>query len=105
MLSLTSLDKVGDSSPRLRLPASSRRLSWLIALAAVACLSSAAHAQTRPYIGFVYPAGGQQGKTVEELDAQWDDPDYWTSKYQGWQALDERIREFNERVGLLGKYR
>jgi len=47
----------------------------------------------------------QQGKTVEELDAQWDDPDYWTSKYQGWQALDERIREFNERVGLLGKYR
>ncbi len=29
----------------------------------------------------------QQGKTVEELDAQWDDPDYWTSKYRAWQDL------------------
>ncbi len=47
----------------------------------------------------------QQGKTVEELDAQWDDPDYWTSKYHAWQELDERIREFNDRVGLVGKYR
>jgi len=45
----------------------------------------------------------QQGKSVEELDAQWDDPAYWPSKYRGWQALDDRIREFNERVGLVGK--
>ena len=47
----------------------------------------------------------QQGKTVEELDAQWEDPDYWSSKYHAWQDLDERIREFNRRVGLVGKYR
>jgi cysteine synthase A len=47
----------------------------------------------------------QQGKTVEELDAQWEDPNYWTSKYHAWQELDERIRAFNERVGLVGRYR
>ena len=47
----------------------------------------------------------QQGKTVEELDAQWEDPDYWTSKYHAWQDLDERIREFNDRVGLVERYR
>jgi hypothetical protein len=46
----------------------------------------------------------QQGKTVEALDAQWDDPDYWPSKYHGWQSLDDRIREFNDRTGLLKKY-
>ncbi len=28
-------------------------------------MASAAHAQTRPYIGFVYPAGGQQGMTFQ----------------------------------------
>ena len=47
----------------------------------------------------------QQGKTVEELDAQWEDPDYWTSKYHAWQDLDDRIRAFNDRVGLVEKYR
>jgi hypothetical protein len=47
----------------------------------------------------------QQGKTVEELDAQWDDPGYWRSKYHHWQQLDDRIREFNERVGLAERYR
>jgi cysteine synthase len=47
----------------------------------------------------------QQGKSVEELDAQWDDPDYWTSRYHAWEALDDRIREFNERVGLLRRHR
>jgi cysteine synthase len=46
----------------------------------------------------------QQGKTVEELDAQWEDPDYWPSRYRGWEDLDRRIREFNERTGLLQKY-
>jgi len=47
----------------------------------------------------------QQGKTVEELDAQWEDPGYWTSKYHAWQELDDRIRAFNDRVGLAERYR
>jgi hypothetical protein len=47
----------------------------------------------------------QQGKSVEELDAQWYDDGYWTAKYSEHEEWDERIREFNERTGLLAKYR
>jgi hypothetical protein len=43
------------------------RVLWLsvLGLAALAAASSAAHAQQRPYIGYVYPAGGQQGTTFQ----------------------------------------
>ena len=47
----------------------------------------------------------QQGKTVEELNAQWDDDDYWTSRLGVWREWDERITAFNERTGLLQRYR
>ena len=47
----------------------------------------------------------QQGKTVEELDAQWYDDDYWTTHFHAWEEWDERITEFNERTGLLARYR
>jgi cysteine synthase len=47
----------------------------------------------------------QQGKTVEELDAQWYDDDYWTTHFHAWEEWDERITEFNERTGLLERYR
>jgi cysteine synthase len=46
----------------------------------------------------------QQGKSVEELDAQWYDPTYWSSRMHAWEQWDLRIREFNERTGLLRKY-
>ena len=46
----------------------------------------------------------QQGKTVEELDAQWYDDDYWTTHFHAWEEWDERITEFNERTGLLERY-
>ncbi len=46
----------------------------------------------------------QQGKTVEELDAQWYDDDYWTSQYAQVDLWDEKIMEFNERTGLLKNY-
>ena len=41
--------------------------SWmaLLGLAGVLAMASAAQAQPRPYIGFVYPAGGQQGTTFQ----------------------------------------
>ncbi len=41
------------------------RVHWLpiLGLAGMLTLASFASAQTRPYIGFVYPAGGQQGTT------------------------------------------
>jgi len=44
----------------------------------------------------------QQGKTVEELDAQWDDPDHWTAIQGQADALDELILEFNRASGLAG---
>jgi len=47
----------------------------------------------------------QQGKTVEELDAQWYDDDYWTSRLGTWREWDERIEAFNESTGLLERYR
>ncbi|MCD4696585.1 MAG: pyridoxal-phosphate dependent enzyme [Bacteroidales bacterium] len=43
----------------------------------------------------------QQGKTVEELNAQWYDENYWTSQYAKVDEWDEKIMEFNERTGLL----
>jgi cysteine synthase len=42
----------------------------------------------------------QQGKTVEELNAQWYDENYWQSHYDLVNDWDEKIKAFNERVGL-----
>jgi len=46
----------------------------------------------------------QQGKTVEELNAQWYDDNYWKSHYAKITEWDEKIMEFNERTGLLKEY-
>ena len=46
----------------------------------------------------------QQGKTVEELDAQWYDDDYWKRQFSQVEEWDKKINEFNERTGLLKKY-
>lgn len=46
----------------------------------------------------------QQGKTVEELNAQWYDENYWTSRYSKVDEWDERIMAFNERTGVLKEY-
>ncbi len=45
----------------------------------------------------------QQGKTSEELDAQWYDPTYWTSLHGMDAEIDKLIEQFNERVGLLAE--
>ena len=44
-----------------------RKLKWLsiLGLVSLMALVPVAQAQQRPYIGFVYPAGGQQGTTVQ----------------------------------------
>jgi len=46
----------------------------------------------------------QQGKTVEELNAQWYDDTYWTSRYAKVDDWDQKIEEFNERTGILKEY-
>lgn len=47
----------------------------------------------------------QQGKTYEEIQAQWYDPCYWTDIPSHTQQLDELITDFNERVGLVQQSR
>jgi hypothetical protein len=46
----------------------------------------------------------QQGKTVEELNDQWFNNDYWKSQYSDIDKWDEKITEFNEKTGLLKEY-
>ena len=46
----------------------------------------------------------QQGKTVEELNAQWYDDNYWKRQFGQVDEWDEKIMEFNERTGLLKEY-
>lgn len=43
----------------------------------------------------------QQGKKVEELNAQWYDEQYWNQRFHTAPQWDRLIREFNEKVGLL----
>ncbi len=45
----------------------------------------------------------QQGKTYEEIQAQWYDPDYWTSVHAQVEEMDRLIEAFNEKVGLLSE--
>ncbi len=47
----------------------------------------------------------QQGKTVEELDDQWYEDDYWTNHFHAWEAWDRQIDDFNRRTGLVARYR
>jgi len=43
----------------------------------------------------------QQGKTYEEILAQWNQKDYWTGVHGQVDEIDALIDEFNARVGLL----
>ncbi len=43
----------------------------------------------------------QQGRTYEEINAQWYNRDYWTSFQSQAEAIDALIQEFNAKVGLL----
>ena len=43
----------------------------------------------------------QQGRTYEEIRAQWYDRDYWTDFQRQLPEIDQLIGEFNQRVGLL----
>lgn len=45
----------------------------------------------------------QQGRTYEEIMAQWYDRNYWTDLPKQTAQIDELITEFNERVGLLAE--
>jgi cysteine synthase len=43
----------------------------------------------------------QQGKTYEEIQAQWYDPDYWTAFQRQIPEIDALIQQFNEMTELL----
>jgi hypothetical protein len=40
----------------------------------------------------------QQGRNVEELNAQWYDDEYWNNIHRMAPQIDERIRMFNELI-------
>ncbi|MEK6220968.1 MAG: pyridoxal-phosphate dependent enzyme [Chloroflexota bacterium] len=42
----------------------------------------------------------QQGKTVEEINAQWYESQYWTTVQNQAPQIDELIESFNQRVGI-----
>ncbi len=42
----------------------------------------------------------QQGKTYEEIQDQWYDPDYWSGYQSQVEEIDDLIEEFNKKVGL-----
>jgi cysteine synthase len=42
----------------------------------------------------------QQGRTVDEIQAQWHDPDYWTDIQKQAADIDAMIVEFNARAGV-----
>jgi cysteine synthase A len=42
----------------------------------------------------------QQGKTFDEIQAQWYDPNYWTDLQSQIPQIDELINEFNAKVGI-----
>jgi len=46
----------------------------------------------------------QQGKTYEEIQAQWYEPTYWTDVQSQADEIDGLIEEFNQRVGLVKDY-
>jgi len=43
----------------------------------------------------------QQGMSYEEIMDQWYDENYWTEFQSQIDEIDERIIEFNNRVGLI----
>jgi hypothetical protein len=43
----------------------------------------------------------QQGKTYPEIQAMWQEPDYWTNVQKQAPQIDELITEFNAEVGLI----
>jgi len=43
----------------------------------------------------------QQGKTYAEIQAMWNEPDYWTDVQKQADEIDELIVEFNEEVGIM----
>ena len=46
----------------------------------------------------------QQGRTYEEIQAQWYDPNYWTDLQKQIPEIDALITEFNAKVGLVKDY-
>jgi hypothetical protein len=47
----------------------------------------------------------QQGKTVEELNRQWFDDQYWADEWKKHKLWDEKIKEFNEKTGVINEYK
>jgi len=76
------------------------KVQWLavLGLAGVVAMTPSARAQSRPYIGFVYPAGGQQGTTFRvKLGGQ--AMDGITGAIVSGSGISARLVEYQKKIG------
>ena len=75
------------------------KAKWLVVLGlgCLLALAPAAWAQTRPYIGFVYPAGGQQGTTFQIRLGGQNMDDVYAVTISG-TGVSGKIVEYNRRL-------
>jgi len=90
---------------RGRLDATASAIAWsALQHTAVDCLEELTyHGKKRVHNLKYYTWVEQQGKTYQEIQAQWYDPAYWTSIPALGPEVDKRIEEFNQRTGLLAQ--
>jgi cysteine synthase len=81
--------------------AAADRARWLLGESTDNMLELTAQDQRRIHNLKYYTWVEQQGKTYDEIQAQWHQPDYWTGVQKQAPEIDALIEDFNARVGVL----
>jgi hypothetical protein len=81
--------------------AAADRARWLLGESTDNMLELTAQDQRRIHNLKYYTWVEQQGKTYEDIQAQWHQPDYWTGVQKQAPEIDALIEDFNARVGVL----
>jgi cysteine synthase len=81
--------------------AAADRARWLLGESTDNMLELTAQDQRRIHNLKYYTWVEQQGKTYDEIQAQWHQADYWTGVQKQAPEIDALIEEFNARVGVL----
>jgi cysteine synthase len=81
--------------------AAADRARWLLGESTDNMLELSAQDQRRIHNLKYYTWVEQQGKTYDEIQAQWHQPDYWTGVQTQATEIDALIDEFNARVGIV----
>lgn len=81
--------------------AAADRARWLLGESTDNMLELTAQDQRRIHNLKYYTWVEQQGKTYDEIQAQWHQADYWTGVQQQAREIDALIEDFNARVGVI----